>query len=94
MRDKCPGSTMKIANIVAACFIAIGSLVRFAYLVGAFTFWGLLECCFMVGFVLILILSLGGAGPAYSDSTRTYFNFLDNNFGSGFYISFLCIVIL
>jgi len=50
-------------------------------LVGAFTFWGLLECCFMVGFVLILISSLGGAGPAFSDSTRTYFNFLDNNFG-------------
>jgi len=93
-REKCPGSTMKIANIVAACFIGIGILVRFSYLIGAFTFWGLLECLFMVIFGLILFASYGALGPGNSDSCRTYFNFLDNNFGQGSYMVFLCVVIL
>ena len=94
MRGKCPTSVMKIANIVAAVFVAIGVLVRFSYLFGAFTFWALMECFFMVSFSAILFCSLGALGPRFSNSARTYFNFLDNNFGQGCYIVILCMMVL
>lgn len=85
---------MKVANIIAAGFIGIGVLVRFSYLIGDFTFWGLVECCFMVSFCIILFSSMGALGPRYGDLTRTYYNFLDNYFGTGSYMVFLCIMTL
>lgn len=44
-------------------------------------------------FVIILAGSEGTFGPGFSSTVRTYFNFLDCNFGRGSFMLYICILI-
>ena len=69
-------------------------IIRFSYLVGNFTAWFLFETFMILGLIIAFAGAEGVLGPKISSTVRTYFNFMDSNWGKGFNMLFWDMVLL
>ena len=85
---------MRIANCVSYGCMFMTGIIRFSYLVGNFTVYFLFETFFLLGLIIMWVGAEGVLGPKMSTFVRTYFNYMDSNWGKGFNMIFWCLILL
>ena len=94
LKEKCPDTMMRIANLISYACMFLTGIIRFSYLVGNFSAWFLFETFIILGLIAAWAGAEGILGPKISTSVRTYFNFMDNNWGKGFNMIFWDLILL